>query len=191
MFCRITSSPHRDGVPLIDILANDSNANSNTVIPISANDDQSNDRAAHLRAKLRFFYMSPCWKWHLKRQFPWKAWFQFLKIIIVTTQVNQTLYVLVLLFSSLSLFQLILFGIDRETHVIFISESNITFHHLFVRDWTLAEETLPYPRAAGDFAVFTNYDLIDSINYAVHRVDRFFLELFLEICLAFSSSLII
>lgn len=41
----------------------------------------------HLRAKLRFFFMSPCWKWHLKRQFPWKAWFQFIKIIIVTTQV--------------------------------------------------------------------------------------------------------
>lgn len=85
---RITSSPHRDGVPLLDISNNDSPTNSNTIISMSTNNNQSNDRAAHLRAKLRFFYMSPCWKWHLKRQFPWKAWFQFIKIIIVTTQVN-------------------------------------------------------------------------------------------------------
>lgn len=69
-------------------------------------------------------------------------------------------------------FQLILFGIDRETHVIFISESNITFHHLFVRDWTLGQETLPYPRAGGDFAVFTNDELINSINYAVQQVSN-------------------
>lgn len=71
---------------------------------------------------------------------------------------------------------MVLFGIDRETHVIFISESNMTFHHLFVRDWTLGEETLPYPRAAGDFGLFTNYDLIDSIDYAVHRVNTFFIR---------------
>jgi hypothetical protein len=61
--------------------------------------------------------------------------------------------------------------------VIFVSESNITFHHLFVRNWELAFETLPYPRASGDFAVFTNYDFVDSINYAVQRVTkRFFLN---------------
>ncbi|CAF5056581.1 unnamed protein product, partial [Rotaria sp. Silwood1] len=93
---------------------------------------------------------SPCWKWHLKRQCPWKAWFQFFKIIIVTTQ-------------------LILFGIERQSHVIFMSESNITFHHLFVRDWTSNDETLPYPRASGDFAVYTYKDFIHSINYVVHR----------------------
>jgi hypothetical protein len=59
--------------------------------------------------------------------------------------------------------------------VIFISESNITFHHLFVRDWALSLETLPYPRASGDFSVFTNYDFMDSINYAVQRVNKFLL----------------
>jgi hypothetical protein len=59
--------------------------------------------------------------------------------------------------------------------VIFISESNITFHHLFVRDWDISLETLPYPRAAGDFSVFTNYDFMDSINYAVQRVNKFIL----------------
>lgn len=77
---RITSATQRDDVPLLDISVN----NSHTTIPIS----NGTNHGAYLRAKLRFFYMSPCWKWHLKRQFPWKAWFQFLKIIIVTTQVN-------------------------------------------------------------------------------------------------------
>lgn len=65
---------------------------------------------------------------------------------------------------------MILFGIERQTHVIYIAESNITFHHLFVRNWETSLETLPYPRASGDFAVYTNDDMIDSINYAIHQV---------------------
>jgi hypothetical protein len=57
--------------------------------------------------------------------------------------------------------------------VIFISESNTTFHHLFVRNWDSGDETLPYPRAAGDFAVYTNQDFMDSINYAVYQFNNF------------------
>lgn len=53
----------------------------------SRNGSVTRETGIHLRAKLRFFFMSPCWKWHLKRQFPWKAWFTFIKIIIVTIQV--------------------------------------------------------------------------------------------------------
>jgi hypothetical protein len=56
--------------------------------------------------------------------------------------------------------------------VIFTSESNITFHHLFVRNWDSSDETLPYPRASGDFAVYTNQDFMDSINYAVYQVNK-------------------
>lgn len=54
--------------------------------------------------------------------------------------------------------------------MIFISESNITFHHLFVQNWDSGEETLPYPPATGDFAVYTKDDFISSINYAVVQV---------------------
>jgi hypothetical protein len=94
---RITSGAARDGVPLLNISPDDSQSNVNTpsvaTVQIepdtTTNDDYLHDNGAHLRAKLRFFFMSPCWKWHLKRQFPWKAWFQFLKIIIITTQVNK------------------------------------------------------------------------------------------------------
>ena len=136
--------------------------------PTSASNGHcTHDRGTHLRAKLRYFFMSPCWKWHLKRQFPWKAWFQFIKIIIVTAQVVEPERTN--LVNALSP-QLILFGIERQTHVIFISESNTTFHHLFVHDWSTSIETLPYPRASGDFAVYTVQEFLDAINYPVQRV---------------------
>ncbi|CAF1087955.1 unnamed protein product [Adineta ricciae] len=157
---RVTSGSKRDAMPLLDISLEESVGDTNPAeIPVirieqpstaTTNGNCTHDPATHLRAKLRYFFMSPCWKWHLKRQFPWKAWFQFVKIIIVTAQ-------------------LILFGIERQTHVVFISESNTTFHHLFVRDWSSSLETLPYPRASGDFAVYTASEFLDSINYPIRR----------------------
>ena len=54
--------------------------------------------------------------------------------------------------------------------MIFKSESNLTFHHLFVRNWDAGEETLPYPPASGDFAVYSRQDFVDSVNYAVVQV---------------------
>ncbi|UJR32798.1 hypothetical protein I4U23_020260 [Adineta vaga] len=160
---KITSRNKRDGMPLLDIaLEEPTDGNISIDIPIVQIEQPSNvvtngncphNDARYLRAKLRYFFMSPCWKWHLKRQFPWKAWFQFIKIIIVTAQ-------------------LILFGIERQTHVIFVSESNITFHHLFVRDWSSSLETLPYPRASGDFAVYTEDEFFDSINYSIRRFNN-------------------
>ncbi|CAF2638960.1 unnamed protein product [Rotaria sp. Silwood2] len=161
---RISMGVKRDNVPLLDLPFDDSQNDINTTsmpavdieqpsLTTTSNGTCSNDYGAHLRAKLRFFLMSPCWKWHLKRQCPWKAWFQFIKIIILTTQ-------------------LILFGIERQSHVVFISESNITFHHLFVRGWSSNDETLPYPRASGDFAVYTTHEFIRSINYVVHRFNN-------------------
>lgn len=97
---RVTSGAVRDGTPLInnDI---DNDISLPTITPVQVEPIPSitntlnvnclHDTGTHLRAKLRFFFMSPCWKWHLKRQFSWKAWFQFIKIIIVTTQVKQNI----------------------------------------------------------------------------------------------------
>jgi hypothetical protein len=87
---RITSGNIQDGAPLLNIPADTTQNNLNpTFLSSTTNGGSLHDHGMHLRAKLRFFFMSPCWKWHLKRQFPWKAWFQFIKIIIVTTQVNK------------------------------------------------------------------------------------------------------
>ena len=76
--------------------------------------------------------------------------------------------------------KLILFGMERQTYIIFISESSTTFHHLFVRGWSSGDETLPYPRASGDFAVYTNRDFTDSVNYAVHRVNYLIVDFSIE-----------
>lgn len=59
--------------------------------------------------------------------------------------------------------------------MVFISESNITFHHLFVQHWDSSEETLPYPPATGDFAVYTKQDFMSSINYAITQVEEIFI----------------
>jgi hypothetical protein len=99
IYNRITSGVKRDAMPLLDVPLEETQTDVDvTSIPDVHIEQPSSttvtnghcvrDNATHLRAKLRFFFMSPCWKWHLKRQFPWKAWFQFLKIIIITTQVG-------------------------------------------------------------------------------------------------------
>ena len=79
---------HHPVQPVNRTTDNRRNSDITNSLPSSTSDNFSPAYGVHLRAKLRFFFMSPCWKWHLKRQVPWKAWFQVLKVIIVTTQVH-------------------------------------------------------------------------------------------------------
>lgn len=44
-----------------------------------------------LRRKLKYFFMSPCDKYHAKGRKPFKLGLQLLKIIIVTVQVDEAL----------------------------------------------------------------------------------------------------
>lgn len=48
---------------------------------------QLEGEAAELRRKLKYFFMSPCDKYHAKGRKPFKLGLQLLKIIIVTVQV--------------------------------------------------------------------------------------------------------
>lgn len=41
-----------------------------------------------LREDLRFYFMNPCEKFRARQQIPWKMGLQILKIVMVTTQVN-------------------------------------------------------------------------------------------------------
>ncbi len=96
IYDRITSGVRRDSVPLLDLPNDETQTDDSVPIvhiepSLLMNGYTTHDNAKYLRAKLRFFFMSPCWKWHLKKQFPWKAWFQFIKIFFVTTQVNISL----------------------------------------------------------------------------------------------------
>ena len=48
-----------------------------------------------LRRKLKYFFMSPCDKYHAKGRKPFKLGLQLLKIIIVTVQVNTDLELII------------------------------------------------------------------------------------------------
>lgn len=106
---RINTSTRRNTMPLLDRPSGATNSSSIPYVQIdqpsstSVNGTPVVNHDRYLRAKLRFFLMSPCWKWHLKRQCPWKAWFQFLKIILITAQVEWLVWQEERLWPSLSL----------------------------------------------------------------------------------------
>uniref|UniRef100_A0A3P9IDJ9 Mucolipin 1a n=1 Tax=Oryzias latipes TaxID=8090 RepID=A0A3P9IDJ9_ORYLA len=95
-----------------------------------------------LRRKLKYFFMSPCDKYHAKGRKPFKLILQLLKIIIVTAQ-------------------LVLFGLSNQVVVTFKEENTMTFKHLFLKD---------YDDATGDsFAVYTQRDVYDHIFHVVEK----------------------
>uniref|UniRef100_A0A4W6FLX8 Mucolipin TRP cation channel 1a n=1 Tax=Lates calcarifer TaxID=8187 RepID=A0A4W6FLX8_LATCA len=95
-----------------------------------------------LRRKLKYFFMSPCDKYHAKGRKPYKLLLQLLKIIIVTAQ-------------------LVLFGLSNQVVVTFKEENTMTFKHLFLKD---------YDESSDDsFAVYTRSDVYDHIFYAVEQ----------------------
>uniref|UniRef100_A0A665U1P4 Mucolipin-1-like n=1 Tax=Echeneis naucrates TaxID=173247 RepID=A0A665U1P4_ECHNA len=95
-----------------------------------------------LRRKLKYFFMSPCDKYHAKGRKPYKLILQLLKIIIVTAQ-------------------LVLFGLSNQVVVTFKEENTMTFKHLFLKD---------YDESSDDsFAVYTQNDVYDHIFYSVEQ----------------------
>uniref|UniRef100_A0AAQ6AJT9 Mucolipin TRP cation channel 1a n=1 Tax=Amphiprion ocellaris TaxID=80972 RepID=A0AAQ6AJT9_AMPOC len=95
-----------------------------------------------IRRKLKYFFMSPCDKYHAKGRKPYKLILQLLKIIIVTAQ-------------------LVLFGLSNQVVVTFKEENTMTFKHLFLKD---------YDESSDDsFAVYTQQDVYDHIFYAVEQ----------------------
>ena len=52
-----------------------------------------------LREDLRFYFMNPCEKFRARQQIPWKMGLQILKIVMVTTQVNDIISSFVFSFS--------------------------------------------------------------------------------------------
>uniref|UniRef100_A0AAQ5XQ68 Mucolipin TRP cation channel 1a n=1 Tax=Amphiprion ocellaris TaxID=80972 RepID=A0AAQ5XQ68_AMPOC len=100
------------------------------------------DEEEAIRRKLKYFFMSPCDKYHAKGRKPYKLILQLLKIIIVTAQ-------------------LVLFGLSNQVVVTFKEENTMTFKHLFLKD---------YDESSDDsFAVYTQQDVYDHIFYAVEQ----------------------
>lgn len=69
-----------------------------------------------LRRKLKYFFMSPCDKYHAKGRKPFKLVLQMLKIVTVTVQ-------------------LVLFGLSNQMVVTFKEENTASFRHLFLRGY--------------------------------------------------------
>ncbi|XP_037111434.1 mucolipin-1b isoform X1 [Syngnathus acus] len=93
-----------------------------------------------LRRKLKYFFMSPCDKYHAKGRKPFKLGLQLLKIIIVTVQ-------------------LVLFGLSNQMVVTFKEENTATFKHLFLKNY---QDNTPQ-------AVHTQKELHSHINFAIEQ----------------------
>ncbi|XP_060580133.1 mucolipin-3-like isoform X3 [Ruditapes philippinarum] len=63
--------------------------------------------------------------------------------------------------------QMIHFGNDRGNFSSVVNRGGLVLRHLLLEHWDASWETLPYPPAQGDFAVYTIDDLESGINYAV------------------------
>uniref|UniRef100_A0A3Q3WR76 Uncharacterized protein n=1 Tax=Mola mola TaxID=94237 RepID=A0A3Q3WR76_MOLML len=92
--------------------------------------------------KLKYFFMSPCDKYHAKGRKPYKLILQLLKIIIVTAQ-------------------LVMFGLSNQVVVTFKEENTVTFKHLFLKDYDESSDE--------SFAVYRQNDVYAHIFYAVDQ----------------------
>uniref|UniRef100_A0A8C2XQS4 Mucolipin TRP cation channel 1a n=1 Tax=Cyclopterus lumpus TaxID=8103 RepID=A0A8C2XQS4_CYCLU len=95
-----------------------------------------------IRRKLKYFFMSPCDKYHAKGRKPYKLILQLLKIVIVTAQ-------------------LVLFGLSNQVVVTFKEENTMTFKHLFLKDYDESSDN--------SFSVYTQSDVYDHMFYAVEQ----------------------
>ncbi|XP_061686539.1 mucolipin-1-like isoform X2 [Syngnathoides biaculeatus] len=95
-----------------------------------------------IRRKLKYFFMSPCDKYHAKGRKPYKLILQLLKIIVVTAQ-------------------LVLFGLSNQVVVTFKEENTMTFKYLFLKDFDESSDN--------SFAVYTQKDVYEHIFYAVDQ----------------------
>uniref|UniRef100_A0AAQ6AJE6 Polycystin cation channel PKD1/PKD2 domain-containing protein n=1 Tax=Amphiprion ocellaris TaxID=80972 RepID=A0AAQ6AJE6_AMPOC len=93
-----------------------------------------------LRRKLKYFFMSPCDKYHAKGRKPFKLGLQLLKIIIVTVQ-------------------LVLFGLSNQMVVTFKEENTAAFKHLFLKGY---QDNAPQ-------AVHTQMEMYSHIHFAVDQ----------------------
>ncbi|XP_051573455.1 mucolipin-1b [Myxocyprinus asiaticus] len=95
-----------------------------------------------LRRKLKYFFMSPCDKYHAKGRKPFKLALQLLKIVIVTVQ-------------------LVMFGLSNQMVVAFKEENTNSFKHLFLRNYLDGSEE--------PMCVHTQKAVHEHIEYAIDQ----------------------
>ncbi|KAL2100942.1 hypothetical protein ACEWY4_002703 [Coilia grayii] len=95
-----------------------------------------------LRRKMKYFFMSPCDKYHAKGRKPYKLGLQLLKIVIVTVQ-------------------LVFFGLSNQMVVTFKDENTEAFRYIFLKDYQYDPDS--------PLAVHTQSEVYDHINYAIDQ----------------------
>lgn len=106
-----------------------------------------------LRRKLKFFFMGPHEKIVARKKCPWKLTLQILKVVIVTAQ-------------------LVMFGKERSLFVEYVEKNNIALKHMYLKDWQNSYETMPYPPAIGQYAIYNFDELYEHINFAMKQYNR-------------------
>uniref|UniRef100_A0A8C9SWU5 Mucolipin TRP cation channel 1 n=1 Tax=Scleropages formosus TaxID=113540 RepID=A0A8C9SWU5_SCLFO len=95
-----------------------------------------------LRRKLKYFFMSPCDKYHAKGRKPYKLGLQLLKIVIVTIQ-------------------LVLFGLSNQMVVTFKEENSASFKHLFLKGYKGGSDST--------LAIYTQSDVYSHIIFTIEQ----------------------
>ncbi|XP_062264739.1 mucolipin-1-like [Platichthys flesus] len=108
--------------------------------PQQQEEEEEEEEEEALRRKLKYFFMSPCDKYHAKGRKPFKLGLQLLKIIIVTVQ-------------------LVLFGLSNQMVVTFKEENTAAFKHLFLKGY---EKNAPQE-------VHTQKELLGHIHFAIKQ----------------------
>nr|XP_054607932.1 mucolipin-3 [Nothobranchius furzeri] len=113
--------------------------------PTSWEEHQHQKRDDHvdvdcLRRKIKFYFMNPCEKYHARGRKPWKLVLQFVKIVIVTTQ-------------------LVSFGLSNQMVVTFKEENLLTFKHLFLKDFSDGD--------MDTYAVYRQADVYEHVRYII------------------------
>lgn len=103
-----------------------------------------------MRLKLRTFFTDPLQKICIKKQLPYNFLIQLIKIVLVTLQVY-------------------FFASHRHTHAEFVRNHQITFQHLFLKNWDPAREIETYPPALGAMAIYEIDDFYSTIDFAFEK----------------------
>ncbi|KAL7378733.1 hypothetical protein ABVT39_017682 [Epinephelus coioides] len=108
--------------------------------PQKQEEEEEEEEEEALRRKLKYFFMSPCDKYHAKGRKPFKLGLQLLKIIIVTVQ-------------------LVLFGLSNQMVVTFKEDNTAAFKHLFLKGY----------KDGAPQAVHTQEELYSRIHFAIEQ----------------------
>ncbi|KAL4227191.1 Mucolipin-2 [Mactra antiquata] len=107
-----------------------------------------------LRTLLKVFFYRPV-KWENST-----CYIHIIYLIIFAIQIIKL---------SLLTKQMLLYGNDRAKFNSIVHRGHLTLRHLLLKGWDASWETVPYPPAHGDFAVYTINSLEEGIDFAVQQ----------------------